>query len=154
MDRNQKIVLITLAAVVIVGGTGIVLYQKKHSQNTGVLARQDLAKKTDAPVGQVIVGFPRELLLDSKATPDQSYNMDYSKQNQYTVNLISAMSPKDLYGLYQSYFKTNGYNLVNQNHTSANLQSIYAIKDNVEVNVVANKKSDGKTSLTLTYLQK
>ncbi|GAC1413561.1 MAG: hypothetical protein NVSMB66_5710 [Candidatus Doudnabacteria bacterium] len=153
MERNQKVVLLVLL-LIILAGAGYVYTRKTNKIDTSQNSKAPAIKKTDAPQGQVVSGFPKELILDPKATTNQSYTVDYSKQNQYTVTLKSDMTPKAIFTAYSDYFKQNGYTVKNVNNALTTLTSIYAVKNNVEVNVVANVMPGQKnTDVTITYLK-
>ena len=158
MDRNQKITLGVLALIVVLGGGVLTLSRRNKAviktnpvvtdTNSGAI------KKTDAPKGQIITGFPKELILDPQASASESYTIDYSKQNQYTVTLNSTMLPKDLFDTYKKYLVKNGYSIKNENNRSASLISIYATSASADVNVVATRDAGAVTTkLILTYLK-
>lgn len=154
MPRNQKVLSAILLLLVLAGAGYFYAKKNKQGANTHSANKAPSINKTDAPKGEVVSGFPKELILDPKATTDQSYTVDYSKQNQYTVTLKSDMTPKAVFTAYSDYFKAKGYTIKNVNNALDSLTSIYAVKDNVEVNVVANvMPGQKKTDITITYLK-
>jgi len=68
-----------------------------------------------APAGQLIAGFPKELVaVDPSAQLTSSYTVAYSsKTNQYSAEWTSSSSAAALYDAYQSYAKANQWTISN-----------------------------------------
>ncbi len=156
MERNQKIILGVLLAVVVLGSAAYVLLSKKQPATTTPTKTAPIVqnfKKTDAPVGQITSGFPRELILDPNSATKQSYSIKYDNSNQYTADFKSSLMPADLYKLYNDYLTANGYTIVNQNNTPT-FGSVYATKDTSIVNAVFSRIDKATTTTaTITYVK-
>jgi hypothetical protein len=107
-----------------------------------------------APTGQVVVGFPQQLILgtptSSTATSGassffagitNSYSINYSTStNQYTAEWTSSSTLASLYKQYQNYVAQNGLTIVNHIDT-ASIKGIYATNASSAVNIVIAPQS-------------
>jgi flagellar basal body-associated protein FliL len=156
MERNQKIILGVLLAVVVLGGAAYILFSKKQAgpnQTNQTTKKAPVFKKTDAPAGQLAVGFPKELILDPNAATKQSYSIKYDSANQFTANFNSSLSTGEIYKLYITYLTANGYSIKNQSNT-ATFSSIYATKNSTIVNAVFTRTNKtAPTTATITYVK-
>jgi pimeloyl-ACP methyl ester carboxylesterase len=68
-----------------------------------------------APIGQIISGFPPELILDSSAVITESYSICYSPSIiQYTVEWNSSHSIDNSQAAYLEYLPANGWPIVGE----------------------------------------
>src|SRR5947207_2282416 len=82
-----------------------------------------------APPGQIINGFPLELILDSTPVVTSSYSITYSLNLiQYTVSWNSSGSVISLYNTYKQYLPANGWTIANDIATSLTFRGLYATK--------------------------
>jgi hypothetical protein len=106
-----------------------------------------------ATAGQLIPGFPRQLVLDSAATVSNSYSINYSAStNQYTAEWVLSSSLASLYVEYQSYAKANGWTI--SNHADLpTLKGIYATNasSTAAMNVIITPQGKGST-VTVSYV--
>ncbi|MBU6447245.1 hypothetical protein KGQ24_00160 [Patescibacteria group bacterium] len=161
MNKIQKIIFISavvlLVVVAVIAGTA----RKKNpaatnTANNQLTQEQQAAaqNKTEAPAGQVVSGFPTELILNKDAQTNQSYAISYPLQNQYSAEVKTNDTVASTYQAYLNYFSKNGYQVINKN-SQANIASIYALKSGDTVNVVASNYSfNGKQTLVeITYVK-
>jgi hypothetical protein len=114
--------------------------------------------RTDAAEGQIISGFPEELLMGAKSPKIvQSYLVDYgSKANQYSTQFTIKADLLLTYLKYKVYLQQNGYYLSNDNVDNTNTSAgLYAIKKDKTVNVLILRGADKKTlDITVSYVEK
>ncbi len=149
MGKGQKIAVITLVVILIAAIIVAVAMKKQPG-----IKQAAKVKVTNAPAGQVIGGFPTELLIDASGSADQSYAAAYNNANQYTVKVKSASSEQKVFTDYLAYFNANGYKIVNKNQTDT-ISNIYATKGTITVNVVIThlKVDNNQTFINITYVK-
>jgi hypothetical protein len=130
--------LVILIVVIILGA-----YTLKHKEPT----------KQYVQTGQVVAGFPKELIFDATDVT-QSYQIKYnSKLNQYTVQYESSEPYNVVLARTISYFKDNGYYISNR-FVDANSAVAYGIKDDKHISMIATpietSAPKGKTIKTST----
>lgn len=98
-----------------------------------------------APHGEIVSGFPQELILDNAARVSNSYSIAYAAAlNQYTVEWNSSSSPASLFAMYQDYFLKNHWTIVNSATSQPNFRGLYARLGTATVNLsitLENKSS-------------
>ncbi len=123
-----------------------------------------------APEGQVVDGFPQNLILGSSATSSasstggtpgilagitNSYSINYSSStNQYTAEWVSASSTSALYTEYTDYVTKNGWTITNH-VSSPSLGAIYAVNASSSLNIVITPQSSGSnkgSKVSITYV--
>jgi hypothetical protein len=158
MNANRKIVLILVAVVL---GAVVIAVLVKYKTNSGsnqqvqqaAAPAQEIGKKQDAPNGQLVQGFPQELAtVDNSLTVNSSYHTPYKESNQYTTNFESTNSIATEYNNYLKFLTDKGYTIVNKTLTK-DIGAIYGTSASNDVNFQASTFG-GKTSVTVTYLQK
>lgn len=109
---------------------------------------------TDAPQGDVVAGFPKELLLEEGVATDQSYSITYTDGNmsQPVVTYRSAKALDENVDAYKSYLLLNGWSITHM----ASAQELpttffYAYKDSAEVNVTFASQEEG-IMVTIAYV--
>jgi hypothetical protein len=109
---------------------------------------------TYAPKGQVVAGFPKELILDPDAQTSNSYAIKYSSSiNQYTAEWSSKASMQSLFTKYQDYFKNNQWTITNTGASQPSFRGLYAKKGNTEGSVAISMQNN-VTQVTVGYLKK
>src|SRR6267142_910019 len=101
-----------------------------------------------AAKGQVVSGFPQNLILDSGATVNSSYSINYSDTtNQYTAQWTSPKSVAAVYTEYQTYLPANGWTIANQASvkTAATIYAKDASLDVFNLSVTAVKNGSQVT---------
>ena len=107
-----------------------------------------------ASPGQLVSGFPAELVLDSNAAVKESYSIDYGKNtNQYTASFNSNESMESLYSSYKKYLEDNGWSITNEITKYPTSRGLYAVKGLADASVAIIDKSDAR-QVTVSYLQK
>lgn len=159
------------AAVVVIAAVAIWFFYGRQKAYLG-------PAPVHAPEGQVVDGFPRQLILGTPTSTTttsavasssmevffagitNSYSINYSTStNQYTAEWLSSSTPATLYKQYQSYIEKNGWTITNHNDL-ATFKSIYATNASSGVNIVLVPQSKTSTStnkgskVTVTYIGK
>ncbi len=84
-----------------------------------------------APQGQVVAGFPKDLILDSEVQVANSYTVHYSSNmHQYTVQWNSSSSVASIYNNYLGYLPTHGWTIMNRFTARPDLRGLYATETN------------------------
>ncbi len=157
-NTNKKsIIILAIAAIIIVAGVAAAVIQiranrtrQQQQQQAAQQASVPLGTKQDAADTQIVAGFPKQLLLDSTAQVQSSYQTKYAGGTQYTATFTSSRTPSDLYSLYSNYFTgQKSYNIKNKLNQK-DLSALYAETNNATFNFQAGLVQ-GKTSMTLTY---
>lgn len=124
-----------------------------------------------APEGQVVDGFPQNLILGSSAPSSSasstsgapgilagitnSYSINYSSStNQYTAEWVSASSTAALYAEYTDYVTKNGWTITNH-MDSPSLEAIYAVDASSSLNITITPQSSGShggSKVSVTYV--
>jgi N-acetylneuraminic acid mutarotase len=103
-----------------------------------------------APSGQIIYGFPTQLILDSTAAITNSYSIASSSTVvQYTVEWNSSNSMTSLYNTYKQYLTANGWTITNVT-TQSTAVSLSAGNTSSSLNIVINARGNGAQVL-LSY---
>lgn len=119
--------------------------------------------RTDATEGQVISGFPEELLMGAKNPKiTQSYLIDYgSKANQYSTQFTIKADFLLTFLKYKVYLQNNGYYLSNENiqtntdKAKTRSGGLYGVAKDKTVNVLIIEGADKKTlDITVSYVEK
>jgi hypothetical protein len=154
-DRKNLWVWVGIVVVVIVAGAGTIIWvvNREQTPQTGPIP-------VHAPVGQVVAGFPQELILGvatsgtegSVAGVTNSYSINYSSStNQYTAEWNSSSTLVALYTQYQSYIAANGWTIINQADYPT-LKGIYAMNSSMAaVNIVIVSENAG-SKVTVSYV--
>lgn len=107
-----------------------------------------------APSGQLIAGFPKDLILDSDPAVSGSYSINYSSStNQYTAEWNSSSSMESLYEAYKAYLPSHGWTLFNNVTKYAASRGLYARNAASDVSVAIVAQGSG-SQVVLTYLEK
>jgi len=153
MSDNGKI---SLAIALLVISLGLIYFVSKKvpapkniNQTAAVLGRT-----TAAEPGQIISGFPKDLIMASSFKTEQSYNIDYGSLNQYTVNFSSSSGVGTEYANYLNYFKQHAYSIINKQLSSRGTSAaIYASNATSDIGVQISAAAPG-TSVIINYLKK
>jgi hypothetical protein len=107
-----------------------------------------------AQKGQIIAGFPQELILDSAAQVTNSYTINYSASlNLYTAAWNSSTSMSSLYASYKSYLSANGWTIVNKSEDNSALRAVAATNGTHDMSVVITPRGKG-SQVTIAYSTK
>jgi hypothetical protein len=153
--RKNPWVWVGVAVVVIIVIVAVVMW---------IIGREKGSLTGPVPVhasaGQVIAGFPQDLILGiatgSLAGVTNSYSLDYSTStNQYTAEWVSSSTPAALYAQYQNYTAANDWTIMNHADTAA-LMAIYATNASSAVNIVITPQSQAAlakgSKVTVSYV--
>jgi len=107
-----------------------------------------------APTGQLVAGFPHELILDAAAQVSDSYSIDYSSStDQYTTEWVSSSSAATLAQAYVQYFASSGWTVVNSSTEAPTYYSLYAVTSTADANVVMATRGNA-LDVTVSYIRK
>ena len=104
-----------------------------------------------APAGQIVAGFPQQLVLDSSAQVNNSYSLNYASTTQYTTQVNSSSSVSASFASYQSYFNANGWTILNLSQSSPTVQGLYATNATAAATVTIVTEGSG-SQVTITYV--
>lgn len=145
---NWKVVAWITVIVVVVGGIGWYMIASIPSK------QQPAVPATYAPAGQLIPGFPQQLILDNNAAVTNSYVINYATTtNQYTAQWDSSSSMTALYTKYKQYLPQNGWTISNDVTRVATMRAVAAKNASGSVSVVITQNGSG-SQVVLTYLIK
>jgi len=107
-----------------------------------------------APQGQVVAGFPQNLILDNAAQVGNSYSVNYSSStNQYTAAWNSSSSLTVETAAYQKYLQANGWKVTPNPVRQATIRALSA--SNSAAILLVNIVAQGTGSqVTVTYVTK
>lgn len=145
MGSNKKTVLVILLAVVVIAGIAAGLYLKKTKGPSKEVAQN----------GEIVKGFPKDMVLDSKGSANESYAVAYANNaQQYTVQFKSDKSVAQVYNDYIKFLDAKGYQFLNRNQ-NLTIGNIYAQNKNNElVTMVISRLADQtETNVNITYVQ-
>lgn len=156
MRPNRKTVILIVVAVVILAG--IIWYALlaglRPSPGTASMPSAQPGATAFAPKGELVPGFPQQLILDGNAAISGSYSISYSSTtNQYTAEWNSSSSMTSLYNTYKQYLTANGWTITNDNTQYPNLRGLYAQSASSDVSVALIVQGSG-SQVSVTYLAK
>ncbi|RJQ14560.1 hypothetical protein C4553_00600 [Candidatus Parcubacteria bacterium] len=147
MTKQAKIALGIFAAVIVVALVIGIFTRFRLGP------REELGKPVFAPQGQVVEGFPTELVLDNEARLNNSYSIKYDeKTKQYSVSFSSNQSAASLLASYKQYFTKEGWLIINETNLQQ-VKGIYAREVGVDVNVTINVESE-RSSVMISYVRR
>jgi hypothetical protein len=140
-----------VVVVVVIAVWAISYFVHKNSKQAGTVA-------VTAPQGQVVAGFPKQLILynvynvnASSSSVADSYSYSFSSSTgQYTVNFNSSSSITSAYMDYINYFHTAGWTVTGWNTSESTFRAITAKMGYGTANIVINKVGNG-SQVTVTY---
>lgn len=155
---SKRTILLTVVGALVVFVVAVAAnykYNRNDTANQQVDTTPKQGEKKDAEKGKVIEGFPKELVLNSNGTVTESYSIPYGESTeQFTVNFETSKSIAAEYEAYMTFLEKNGYQIINKN-LEANIGNIYATNTKADVNFVASRMAEAKsTSVVVTYLKK
>ena len=144
--NKKAAAIITIVIVVIIVVVAVWLAMSKPSG----------PKVAFAPQGQLVSGFPQNLILDNAASVGNSYTIGYGQNlNQYTANWTSPSSSlSDLYGKYLAYFTQNGWTITNSSTNIASFRALYAVTSTADANVTMDDVGTSDVHVTISYVKK
>jgi hypothetical protein len=148
MDKSQKAwVWVGIVAVVVLVVVFLIWEPRQSSKPTGVVA-------VHAPQGQVVSGFPTNLLLGTSTSVSDSYSINYSSStNQYTAEWNSSSSMQSLFANYQKYLPANGWTVGGTITNYPTLRGLNATNASGTINLSIVAQGKG-SQVTLTYVEK
>ncbi|MHB8870916.1 MAG: hypothetical protein ACYC5G_00435 [Candidatus Doudnabacteria bacterium] len=146
--KNAQVVRFLGIIVLIVLLAGLTYWHKQANQ-------PKVFPRTDAIEGQVISGFPEELLMGAKNPKiTQSYSIDYgSSSKQYTADYVSKDKLIIAYLKADKYLRSNNYVIVNE-RLQPTVANIYGTKPEGDVNIVIQKLTETTSQIIISTLVK
>jgi hypothetical protein len=118
---KMGIILVVLVAIV----GGYLLFRSKQSYTT-----------IQAPSGEVVAGFPKELIVEKGVTIQDSYSLAYAAGlNQPVVTYVSNWPMIQNVAQFGAYLRNNGWTITHEADPLAKNTFYYATKDNSDVNI-------------------
>ncbi len=107
-----------------------------------------------AAKGQVIAGFPQEILLHAPGAITNSYSIAYaSSTNLYTVQLNSSSSMQFVYNLYLQYFLSKSWTITNNVTNQVASRGLYVTTSTADASVSIVQQGTG-SQVTISYSTK
>ena len=148
MGNKKKLIILIVILIVVAAGL-LIFAQIKHKKTAKVVPP---GTAVYAPAGQVVSGFPKELILEPNIQASQSYSINYaSSTNLYTVQWNSTKPIADIYNEYLQYLQVNGWKITNKMTSNPTLRELYAVKPSAQANVSIVVKGTG-SEITIGYL--
>lgn len=160
MNKNL-LKLLGILVIVLIAGILVFKFTRQNSstnnQNQNQVNLPQAGQRVDAPKGQVIEGFPTDLILNSFGKPTESYMVPYGSTNkQYSVAFQTKTKVIDEYSQYLALLYKDGYSFVNK-HMDSNSANIYATSQskNADVNfTIIHTPGQTLNNVSLIYLKK
>ncbi|MEK7075399.1 MAG: hypothetical protein AAB948_01195 [Patescibacteria group bacterium] len=109
--------------------------------------------RTDAAEGQVISGFPEELIFHATKV-NESYLVDYEKkQIQYTVDYNSKDKLVAAFAESLEYLEKNNYRIINQ-RTEPTSAGLYGKREDGDINILIQKLTPTTTNFVISFVKK
>ncbi len=110
-----------------------------------------------APAGQLIAGFPTDLILGDVSATQESYGIAYSTSTQQsTATFLASGSAKDsvgtLFNAYELYFYHNGWQITGHATAVSTALGMTATKGNATANVTIVQQSATSSKVTVSYV--
>jgi hypothetical protein len=139
--------------VVLVAAAAVVAFVARPEAGGNVETIAPGQEKRTAPEGQVIPGFPNELLVEEAAVISESYSIAYSgsRVDQPVVRYMSGMSLADNIAAFRDRLQSDGWTITQDADPSASPAFFYAYKDNAQVNILLVADESGKVQVTVAY---
>lgn len=154
MSSKTKTAILVCAAIAILAGIILCARFGGGQPSPGTIVASSPSSPLFAPKGQLVTGFPQDLILDSNAAVSGSYSIQYSSStNQYTAEWNSSSSMSDLYNDYKQYLPAHGWAITNDLAQNASSRGIYAQNASSDVSVVIVPQDSGSAA-TVTYFTK
>lgn len=142
--------LISALALILVA---LVIYNFSGPDKLAVAPEQKDIKKEEAPKGELVADFPKEL-AQGQGTVNESYAIPYDGAKQYTTNLSSDKSVAEVAKGYSDYFSANGFVAIKQTVVNSEISTVFALKDSTTYSVfIAKPEGATKTSVTISVVK-
>ncbi len=145
-DKNAQLMRFLAIIVLIVLLAGLTYWYNQAN-------KPKVFPRTDAFAGQVIEGFPKDLIFDAKEITE-SYSIDYgSSAKQYVAEYTSKDQVIIAYLKADKYLRGNNYVIVNQ-RLQPTVANIYGTKSEGDVNVLVQKLTDTTSQIIISAVKK
>lgn len=152
-----------LIAVVIAIGTVMFVYLRSTNQGKKVepvaietpvtpVAEEPLKNKTDFGTN-IPEDFPTNIPLEPGVAMTQSYRLDYPGEKQLTAVFVSKDTVRKNYDKYADFLTTEKWAVSNM-YQSKTLSSLYALKDQNEINITITASEPLGSQVSVSVLKK
>ncbi|MGB2580739.1 MAG: hypothetical protein WBC83_03515, partial [Minisyncoccia bacterium] len=151
--------LLVIASITVLIVVTFVMYKQSVDKVAQPLAEQTVEKqneqqKTDFG-SEIPSDFPTDIPIEEGAEVEQSYNLNYTGQNQLTIVFPSTKTVKENYALYSDFLEKQNW-IVSNKYESEKLSSIYGTKESNDINVTIgeNVTDVSKSLVSISILKK
>jgi hypothetical protein len=153
MNKQNKGFMWVVAVVVLVVVLAIIGIWYFYAHRSHGVASVPKGTPVFAEQGQVVQGFPKELILDSNALVTGSYSVAFaSSSNQYTVEWNSSSSMASLFASYKDYFTKSNWTVTNSSTVLSGIHAISAASSTGSAGVVIAAQKEG-AKVTISYVK-
>lgn len=146
-EGSKKILIRMVTALVVLAAVagGYLLFQSKQPNYT----------MTQAPKGEVVAGFPSDLIVEKGVVIQNSYSLTYAGAglNQPVVTYISNWPMVQNVVQFGAYLRTNKWTVTHEADPLSKITFYYANKDNNDVNITLAEEA-GKVKVTISYIKR
>ena len=138
-----------LRAILAVLSTGVILlsvfsYYKKHP--TTIVSKVEGKKYIKSEFkNSTPSDFIKEIPLPKDVSFEQSYGLQYESAKQLTVVFATTKTRKENFELYKNFLSNNKWTVKN-NIESKSISSMYAVKENNDINITISDLVNDKTN--------
>jgi hypothetical protein len=136
------VIVLLLAIWWIMGASQNGILDRDGEEVTEIAPGETLRRAGD---GELVAGFPREMILEEGVVANESYSINYSNQNlnQPVVSYTSALTLEENIDLYDAYLRGNNWDITHEaTLAEAPVTFFYAEKDNKSLNLTFNAQGD------------
>jgi hypothetical protein len=158
MGNKNKTIIILLILLVL----ALLVYWAQGRNQSGIKLEQEvsdqnleLGQPRNAKAGELVTGFPRDLIVNKQAVIISSSVTPYVENHkQYSTTYTTGQSIEKEFNDYLTYLKGNKYTIAKQQIDSS-LGAIYATSENADVNVnIYLDVVSNKNTVVVSYLMK
>lgn len=151
-NKRNLYVALGLAGVAVLILAGGLIY--KFGGNGSGTGEETKFEKTEAPQGQLVGDFPKELMVEADPLIKNSYSLKYEFGNQPAVNYFSRFSAEENLRLFRDRLKVLGYKLTKDEKLQEGIFQIYATRGNENVNItVAHTDPEAMVNVIMAYVK-
>jgi len=149
--KNWKSFWPLLAAILVVAA-GAVYFWKFYKK---YVPTEQLYTITRAPKGEIVTGFPQDLLVEKNPVVEDSYSLAYSagNLNQPVVTYVSNWPMVQNVAQFGAYLRNNGWTITHEADPFAKNTFYYASKDNNDANITLSTEAE-KVRVTISYVKR
>ena len=156
--RGKRIIVL-IVAIFLVGALAVVIFviipapaPAPVPSGNYPLAQYEL---NEAAKGEIVEGFPKDLLVEKGVEVDKSYSLTYSGENlnQPVVTYISKWSMIQNVVQFGAHLRSNGWTVTHEADPLFRNTFYYARKDAAEVNITFETEA-GRVKVVISYIKR